>query len=69
MRGGLIALFLLTFNGGLPVAQLVAGALAEWGSVNAAFGWLAAVLAVVLSVAYGWRWRPLGRVVWDMNRL
>jgi MFS family permease len=68
-RGGLIALLLLAFNGVMPLAQLVAGALAQWGSVNAAFGWLAAGLAVVLAVAYGWRWRRLGRVVWDMNRL
>ena len=68
-RGGLIALLLLAFNGVMPLAQLVAGALAQWGSVNAAFGWLAAGLAVVLAVAYGWRWRRLGRVVWDMNLL
>lgn len=68
-RGGLIALLLLAFNGVMPLAQLVAGALAQWGSVNAAFGWLAAGLAVVLAAAYGWRWRRLGRVVWDMNRL
>ena len=68
-RGGLIALLLLAFNGAMPLAQLAAGALAQWGSVNAAFGWLAAGLAVVLSLTYGWRWRRLGRVVWDMNRL
>lgn len=68
-RAGLIALLLLAFNGMMPLAQLVAGALAQWGSVNAAFGWLAAGLAVVLTAAYGWRWCRLGRVVWDMNRL
>lgn len=68
-RGGLIALLLLAFNGVMPLAQLVAGALAQWGSVNAAFGWLAAGLALVLAAAYGWHWRRLGRVVWDMNRL
>lgn len=69
VRGGLIALLLLAFNEVMPLAQLVAGALAQWGSVQAAFGWLAACLAVVLAVAYGWRWHRLGRVVWDMNRL
>src|SRR5690606_36554331 len=59
-RAGLIALFLLAFIGPMPASQLVAGALAQWLSVEATFALLAVTLMVGLLVLFGRRWRRLG---------
>ena len=68
-RNGLIALILVAFNGVIPIAQLVAGLLSEWMGVQRSFLALGGVLLVVLAMLFGRRWRVLGRVELDAERL
>lgn len=68
-RGGLIALFLLAFIGPMPLAQLVAGALAQWLSVGSAFALLAGTLLAGLLILFGARWHQLGRIELDITKL
>lgn len=64
-RGGLIGLFLLAFNGAMPVGQLMAGTVANHLSVASTLYLLAALLAAGLLLLCGRRWRALGRIEWD----
>jgi MFS family permease len=68
-RGGLIGLFLLAFNGAMPVGQLVAGALADRFSAAAALYLLSALLCAALLLLCGRRWRALGRVELDVFKV
>jgi predicted MFS family arabinose efflux permease len=64
-RGGLIGLFLLAFNGAMPIGQLAAGTVASRLSVPETFYLLAALLAAGLLVLCSRRWRALGRLELD----
>jgi MFS family permease len=68
-RGGLIGQFLLTFTGAMPVGQLLAGWVAERWSVAATFYLLAVLLALLLLVWCGRRWRRLGRLELDVYKV
>jgi predicted MFS family arabinose efflux permease len=68
-RGGLIALFLMSFVGTIPLGQLLAGWLAQWLSVQATFLWLAAGLGAALLLLFVPRWRALGRLELDARRI
>lgn len=68
-RGGLIAIFLLAFTAPLPLAQLTAGALAQWLSVGSTFALLAVMLMAALLCLCVPRWRRLGRVELDATKL
>jgi MFS transporter, DHA1 family, staphyloferrin A biosynthesis exporter len=68
-RGGLIGLFLMGFTGIGPVAQLLAGALAQHLPIGQALYVLSGTLALCLLVLYGRRWLQLGRVEMDAARL
>lgn len=68
-RGGLVGLFLLAFNGAMPVGQLFAGMVANHLPVSTTLYLLAALLFVALLVLCGMRWRALGRVEWDLSKI
>jgi len=64
-RGGLIGLFLLAFNGAMPVGQMLAGTVAGRLSAPGALYLLALLLSAGLLLLCGRRWAALGRVEWD----
>ena len=68
-RNGLIALILVAFNGVIPIAQLVAGLLAERLGVQHSFLVLGCVMLVALALLFGPRWRARGRVELDAERV
>jgi MFS family permease len=68
-RGGLIGLFLLAFNGAMPLGQLLAGTVAGRWSAAAALFLLSALLFAALLVLCGCRWRELGRVELDVFKV
>ena len=68
-RGGLIALFLMSFVGTIPVGQLLAGWLAQRLSVQATFVLMAAGLGVAMLLLFVPRWRALGRLELDARRI
>lgn len=68
-RGGLIGLFLMGFTGVGPIAQLLAGALAQVLPIGQTLYVLSGMLAVCLLLLYGRRWLRLGRVEMDVARL
>lgn len=68
-RGGLIALFLMSFIGAIPISQLLAGLLAQWLSVQVACLVLAAVLLTGLLLLFVPRWWGLGRLELDGQRI
>jgi predicted MFS family arabinose efflux permease len=67
-RGGLIALFLMSYMGAMPIAQLIGGALAQALSVRTTFGVMAAALAFALLLLFVPRWRMLGRLELDCHK-
>lgn len=69
VRGGLIALFLMAFLGTIPLAQLMAGMLAQWLSVRTTFFVIAGALLISVLVVFVPRWWVLGRVELDATRL
>lgn len=68
-RGGLIGLFLLAFNGAMPLGQLLAGTVAGRWSAAAALFLLSALLFASLLLLCGCRWRELGRVELDVFKV
>jgi predicted MFS family arabinose efflux permease len=68
-RGGLIGLFLLAFNGAMPLGQLLAGTVAGRWSAAAALFLLSALLFAALLLLCGCRWRELGRVELDVFKV
>ncbi len=68
-RAGLISLFLVVFIGVVPMSQILAGLLAQWLSARASFAVLGLTLAAALMLLFVPRWRALGRVEWNAERL
>jgi predicted MFS family arabinose efflux permease len=68
-RGGLIGLFLMAFTGMGPVAQLLAGGLAQYLPVAQTLYVLASLLAASLLLVYGRRWWQLQRLELDAGAL
>lgn len=61
-RGGIIALFLMSFVGAIPLSQLLSGMLAQWLSVQVTFFVLAAALFAGLLMLFVPRWFERGRI-------
>ncbi len=68
-RNGLIALVLVAFNGVLPVAQLLAGLLAQHLGVLRSFQLMGLALLASLLLLFVPRWRACGRLETDAERL
>lgn len=64
-RGGLIGLYLLAFNGFIPIGQLVAGTAASLFGVQASLLMLSLLLVAGVLGVCGPRWRKAGRVEWN----
>jgi len=69
LRGGLIAIFLMAYVGAIPVAQLMAGALAQWASVQTTFLIMAAGMLVCVATMFVPRWRALGRIELNAEKI
>ena len=68
-RNGLIALMLVAFNGVVALAQMPAGLLAAHFGVQGAFRAMGGALLAALLLLFGPRWRRLGRIETDAERL
>ncbi|MDO8704401.1 MAG: MFS transporter [Sulfuricaulis sp.] len=69
VRGGLIALFLMSFVGAIPISQLLAGLLAQSLTVQGSFLVLAVVLFVGLLLLFMPRWWALGRLELNAEKI
>jgi MFS family permease len=69
LRGSLIGLYIMCFAGSIPLGYLIAGALAQHLSVQATFAIMGAALALALAYLFVPRWRLLGRIELDGEKL
>jgi predicted MFS family arabinose efflux permease len=68
-RNGLIALMLVAFNGVVALAQMPAGLLAARVGVQGAFLVMGGAMLAALLLLFAARWRRLGRIEVDAERL
>ena len=69
LRGSLVGLYIMCFAGSIPLGYLIAGAFAQQVSVQATFVIMGCFLAVALSYLFVPRWRAIGRLELDGDRL
>jgi predicted MFS family arabinose efflux permease len=68
-RNGLIALMLVAFNSVIALAQLPVGLLAERLGVQESFQAMGGAMLAALALLFARRWRRLGRIETDADRL
>jgi MFS family permease len=69
LRGSLVGLYIMCFAGSIPMGYLIAGAFAQQVSVQATFVIMGGFLAVALGYLFIPRWRVMGRIELDGDRL
>jgi MFS transporter, DHA1 family, staphyloferrin A biosynthesis exporter len=69
LRGSLIGLYIMCFAGSVPLGFLIAGAFAQALSVQTTFAIMGALLALALCYLFVPRWKQLGHIELDADRL